>query len=117
MADDPADQILQIFNFSATTQQLPACANLFGICHRIIAGSWHIQGQCTGHLAHFTMQSLGNSRLRSCAAAKAKKELTWFILILQACLFGQKAKDGKEQHTVGHMKIVYRMPQSEKCLA
>jgi hypothetical protein len=95
MADDPADQILQIFNFSAATQQLQACSNLFGICYRIIAGSWYIQGQCTGHLAHFTMQSLGDSRLRSCTAKTAKKGLAWFILILQACLFGQKAKDGK----------------------
>jgi putative membrane protein insertion efficiency factor len=28
-----------------------------------------------------------------------------------------QAKYCKEQHTVGHMKIVYRMPQSEKYLA
>jgi len=63
LADDPAHQILQIFNFSAFTEQLQACAYLFGICHRIIAGSWNIQGKCAGHLAHIAVQSLGYSRL------------------------------------------------------
>ncbi len=47
---------------------------------------------------------------------KAKKGLTGFFYF-QTCLIGQKAKDGKEQCTVGHVKIVYRMPQSEKDLS
>lgn len=43
-----------------------------------------------------------------------KNRLNCSVLVLQANLVGKKAKDRKKQRAVGHMKIIYSMPQSKK---
>ena len=63
LADDTSDKILQIFHFSFTAEQLPACADLFGIRYGGVKGAWNIPWKSPGNLENSQVQSMGYSRV------------------------------------------------------
>ncbi len=63
LANDTSDKVLQIFHFSFTSEQLQACAYLFGIRHAGVKGAWYIPGESPGDLENSQVQSMGYSWL------------------------------------------------------
>jgi hypothetical protein len=70
---DPSGKVLSVFHIAAVSEQLPSPAYLLTIYHRSPESAWFAERQHAFNLAHITLQSLGNQRMGSGSAEKAKK--------------------------------------------